>query len=286
MDSPNPYGNSQSFLNLLNSQEEISLSFAPTVDLASSQVPTFSTQQSEDRTSRRKWHPTEDVFLISSWLNTSKDPVVGNDQRAGAFWSRIANLFNSSPLLANYQNRTQSHFKKCWGRINDQTCKFVGSYEAALKEQSSGQNKNDVMKNAHQIFLNDHGFKYGLEHAWRELRHDQKWSSSSAVKDADHKKRKKGDVDSSKPDSDQPGCQGEETAEVRPPGVKSAKKAKGKKAVRGVEEEMIDFTNMWEIKQQDIAHKKMLSRQRMLEHLLARGDRLSEGEKTLKGITH
>ncbi|XP_024016577.1 glutathione S-transferase T3-like [Eutrema salsugineum] len=171
MDSPNLYGNSQSFINLLNSQEENSFSFSPSIELASSQVPMFSTQQSkdrsvpsEDRTSRRKWHPTEDVVLISAWWNTSKDPIVGNDQRAGAFWSRITNYFNSSPLLASFQNRTLSHCKQRWGRINDQTCKFVERYEAALKEQSSGQNENDVMKNAHQIF-NDHRFKYGLEHA-------------------------------------------------------------------------------------------------------------------------
>ncbi|XP_024006682.1 glutathione S-transferase T3-like [Eutrema salsugineum] len=184
---------------LLMRQQENTFSFSPSIDLASSQVPNFSTQQTkdrsvpaEDRTTRRKWHPTEDVVLISAWLNTSKDPVVGNDQRAGAFWSRITNLFNSSPELADFQNRTLSHCKQRWQRINDQTCKFVGSYEAALKEQSSGQNVNDVMKNAHQIFLNDHGFKYALEHAWRELRHDQKWSSSSAVKDAEKKNGRKG----------------------------------------------------------------------------------------------
>ncbi|XP_013616799.1 PREDICTED: glutathione S-transferase T3-like [Brassica oleracea var. oleracea] len=39
-----------------------------------------------DRKERRKWSPTEDLVLISAWLNTSKDPVVRNEQKAIAFW--------------------------------------------------------------------------------------------------------------------------------------------------------------------------------------------------------
>uniref|UniRef100_A0A0D3ACK3 Uncharacterized protein n=1 Tax=Brassica oleracea var. oleracea TaxID=109376 RepID=A0A0D3ACK3_BRAOL len=36
-----------------------------------------------ERKERRSWTPVDDVALISAWLNTSKDPVVGNEQRAG-----------------------------------------------------------------------------------------------------------------------------------------------------------------------------------------------------------
>ena len=60
--------------------------------------------------------------------------------------------------------------KKCkqrWGRVNEQVCKFVGCYEAAVKEQASGQNENDVMKAVHDIFLNDYQMKFSLERAWK-----------------------------------------------------------------------------------------------------------------------
>ncbi|KAF8055376.1 hypothetical protein N665_1296s0002 [Sinapis alba] len=98
-----------------------------------------------ERKERRMWTPTNDIVLISLWLNTSKDPVVGNEQKLVAFWKRIAAYFSASP-------------------------KLVGS----TKEKISGMNENDVLKLAHEIFFNNHQKKFTLEHAWKELRVDQK----------------------------------------------------------------------------------------------------------------
>ncbi|XP_013601465.1 PREDICTED: glutathione S-transferase T3-like [Brassica oleracea var. oleracea] len=173
--------NSPGFVNLLASQS------SQKIDVESSEVPRFSSQSSEDPkpVERRKWTPKEDIVLISAWLNTSKDPI-GKD-----------------PIR--------------WGRVNEQVCKFVGSYETALKEQASGQNENDVMKAAHDIFLNDYQVKFSLEHAWRELRFDQKWRSNSLSRDGAKDKRK--EVAEMVSDLE----------EVRPPGVKACKAAKHKK---------------------------------------------------------
>uniref|UniRef100_A0A0D3AVI0 No apical meristem-associated C-terminal domain-containing protein n=1 Tax=Brassica oleracea var. oleracea TaxID=109376 RepID=A0A0D3AVI0_BRAOL len=96
-------------------------------------------------------------------------------------------------------------------------CKFVGSYEAALKAQASGENDNDVMKTAHDIFFNDYQVKFTLEHAWRELRFDQKWRSNCACKDGAKDKRK------------EPAEMVPDLEDVRPPGVKACKAAKRKK---------------------------------------------------------
>ncbi|XP_024004056.1 glutathione S-transferase T3-like [Eutrema salsugineum] len=291
MDSPDPYAHSQGFLNLLTSQEENSFSFPPSSEPASSQLPRYSTQYSNDpnvtaetKTTKRKWHPTEDIVLISAWLNTSKDPIVGNDQKAGAFWSRITDWFNNSRQLAAFPDRTVSHCKQRWGRINDQTCKFVGCYEAALKEQSSGMNDNDLMKTAHEIFLNDHGFKFGLEHAWRELRHDQKWSSLSAVKESEGKKRKKGDDCSQASATSQHQSYEEDSSVVRPPGVKAAKNARSKRSAPDKDDgkEVSDVVTMWEIKQHDLAMKDKLSKQKLLDSLVLRTDSLTEKEMVVK----
>ena len=130
-----------------------------------------------------EWSPIEDIVLISAWLNTSKDLVVGNEQKAMAFWKRIAAYFASSTKLAGLQKRETSHCKKRWGKINEGVCKFVGCYDAATKEKSSGQNENDVMKMTHKIFFNDYKVKFTLEHAWLELHHDQKWCGASSTKD-------------------------------------------------------------------------------------------------------
>nr|VDD56020.1 unnamed protein product [Brassica oleracea] len=71
------------YVNLLNSQSS--------VDLDSLGPAWFSSQCPDESgvKERRKWSPKEDKILIGAWLNTSKDPVVSNEQKAGAFWKRI-----------------------------------------------------------------------------------------------------------------------------------------------------------------------------------------------------
>ena len=168
---------SSSFLHLLNSQVPHNdnppqfLSFSPTPDVGGS---ASRAQTGEDRKQRCKWSIVEDLVLISAWLNTSKDPVVGSEQRAGTFWKRIEAYYNASPKVVGLPKR-EKNCKQRWGKINEGVCKFVGSYDAATKQRPSGQSEDDVLKAAHEIFLNDYKVNFSLEHAWRELRNDQKW---------------------------------------------------------------------------------------------------------------
>ena len=176
--------NSSSFVNLLASKGP--------VDLDSSEPLWFSSQCPDEISvkERRKWSPKEDIILIGAWLNTSKDPIVSNEQKAGAFWKKIVEYYNSSPLLVGTTTREHGQCKQRWARINDLVCKFVGCYEMALRKQRSGKNDNDVMKAALDIFHSDQNMKFNLEHAWRELRHDVKWCSTYLEKDNAKEKRK------------------------------------------------------------------------------------------------
>uniref|UniRef100_A0A0D3DLA2 Myb-like domain-containing protein n=1 Tax=Brassica oleracea var. oleracea TaxID=109376 RepID=A0A0D3DLA2_BRAOL len=179
---------SPGFVNLSSSQN------TQTIDVESSQFPSFSSQSSVGPTplERRKWTAKEDLVLISAWLNTIKDPIVGNEQKAGAFWKRIEVYVNASPQLNGCPPRESSQCKQRWGRVNDSVGKFVGSFEAALKNQASGQNENDVMK-----YLSKDGAKdKGKESA------DKRKDQAEVVVEDD---------------------------EVRPPGVKASKAAKRRK---------------------------------------------------------
>ena len=109
-----PYTQNCSFQNLLNSQNPYqSVPREPTVEVSASDASMLGSPWNEDvdddveilsdRKERRKWTLTEDVVLISAWLNTSKDPVVGNEQKAVAFWKRIAAYFAASPKLDGLQ---------------------------------------------------------------------------------------------------------------------------------------------------------------------------------------
>ena len=69
--------------------------------------------------------------------------------------------------------------------------KFCGAFEAASREKRSGQNENDILKLAHEIFYNNHIKKFTLEHAWKELRNDQKWCELSTSKTEGSSKRRK-----------------------------------------------------------------------------------------------
>uniref|UniRef100_A0A0D3D334 No apical meristem-associated C-terminal domain-containing protein n=1 Tax=Brassica oleracea var. oleracea TaxID=109376 RepID=A0A0D3D334_BRAOL len=123
----------------------------------------FAEDTPAERRERRKWTPIDDVVLNSLWLNTSKDPV---------------------PTLRQIQ-RLQAV------NLESQVTQVLWSCEAATREKSSGQNKNDVLKLAHEIFFNNHRKKFNFEHAWKELRNDQKWCDLSASKTDGSAKRRK-----------------------------------------------------------------------------------------------
>uniref|UniRef100_A0A0D3C529 No apical meristem-associated C-terminal domain-containing protein n=1 Tax=Brassica oleracea var. oleracea TaxID=109376 RepID=A0A0D3C529_BRAOL len=176
--------------------------------------------------------------------------------KAIAFWKRIAAYFGSSPQLAGYQKRDTTCCKSRWGKINEGVCKFVGCYDAATKQKSSGQSEDDVLKMAHDIFFNDYKSKFTLEHAWLELRHDQKWCGGLASKENVSSKRRKLDDQSPQSSTSVPCSLGGDEPTARPAGVKAAK-GKSKAAVsKGKTSEAegklcVDFQNMWEIKQKD-----------------------------------
>ncbi|XP_013624663.1 PREDICTED: glutathione S-transferase T3-like [Brassica oleracea var. oleracea] len=184
----NPYTSGYNFSDLLQSQ----------TGFGSSEAPGFGTQQNPDcnlgaetpveRRECKKWTSSDDILLITSWLNTSKDPVTGNEQRSGAFWNRIAAYFEASQS-AECERREPMHCKHQWQKNNEAVCKFSGSFEAETREKTSGQNETDVLKKAHEIYYNNHKKKFNLEHAWRELRYDQKWCSLSSSRDVGSSKR-------------------------------------------------------------------------------------------------
>uniref|UniRef100_A0A0D3ED79 Myb-like domain-containing protein n=1 Tax=Brassica oleracea var. oleracea TaxID=109376 RepID=A0A0D3ED79_BRAOL len=167
----NPFTEPSNFVDLLSSEQNVVFGNVP-----ESQLPFFACQATHDsnigeetqgsRKERRTWSPTDDVVLI--------DAVVGNEQRSIAFWKRIDAYYNASPKLVGCEKREAANCKNRWQKINDLVCKFCGAFEDATRERTSGQNEADVLKLAHEIFFTNYNKKFMLEHAWKELRNDQK----------------------------------------------------------------------------------------------------------------
>ncbi|XP_013689416.2 glutathione S-transferase T3-like [Brassica napus] len=295
MDSSNSFTQSSGFLDLLNSQQcdNVSQSIAlgaSEVQIFSSQgtnnAPTQAAETNEDRRRRTNWSQKEDVVLISAWLNTSKDPITGNEQKAGSFWKRVGAYFNASPQLVGMADREVGNCKQRWSKISDQVSKFVGSLRSATSQQSSGQNDNDVMKLAIEIYHHDYGAKFTLEHCWRELKNEQKWLSTFGTDNSKSKKRKGEDGSQASVQSSSHGVQ----EETRPEGVKKAKarlktkemEATSTKPVEKLHELFEIRKQDHEIRKQDFEMKEKLNKQHMLETLLAKKEPLTEIEMALK----
>ncbi|XP_013633380.1 PREDICTED: glutathione S-transferase T3-like [Brassica oleracea var. oleracea] len=264
-----PYNNQNTnFVDLLNSQQDIVFGFGQdNAEVSSSQVPIFGENSTAERKERRTWSPTDDIVLISSWLNTSKDPIVGNEQKSGTFWTRASAYFSASPKLAGREQRDSNHCKQRWHKINDLVGKFCGAYEAATREKSSGQNETDVLKHAHEIFFNNHHKKFKLEHAWKELRNDQKWCDLATSKPDRSSKRRK--------------CDEAGQATTRPLGVK-ASKGHGKHKNKTEIHSPAGFQSMWDIKKEDLAIKERVSKIKLLEILIAKTEPLAGYEEALE----
>ena len=125
-----------------------------------------------------------------------------------------------------------------------------------MREQRSGQNDDDIMKAALDIFFINNSYKFALDHCWRELRHDQKWCATHTAKDGGKEKREpplKGDREE----------KGDGEPEGRPPGVKAAKAGCKKKKKSAREEELTKLQAVLETKEKISRHKllsKYLSR--------------------------
>ncbi|XP_013624371.1 PREDICTED: uncharacterized protein LOC106330459 [Brassica oleracea var. oleracea] len=120
---PNSYNNASKFVDLLTSQQSVFGFPQDSVQLSSSQVPYFGTQAHEasnfaeegsaERREWKQWTPIDDLVLISAWLNTSKDAVVGNEQRCGTFWKRVEAYVAASPKFIEHREARSSKRRKC-----------------------------------------------------------------------------------------------------------------------------------------------------------------------------
>lgn len=291
MDPRIPYSQSSGYMGLLHSQHDsVREENSPyeSFHSLSSEVPQFSSQQWEapaptpptdtpvGRGKRHTWTPGDDELLISAWLNTSKDPITANYQKSGTFWKRVGDyLFAALKERDGVDCGEHLHYKQRWHKINDQTNKFCGAYAATERRHSSGQNENDVLKEAHDIYYRDNDSKFTLEHAWCVLRYEQKWANLNP-KPCGSSKRKTVETGGSQASTG--GSQTVDEHETRPIGVKAAKAKRGKAQGKSVE----DYQRIWEVRKEDLAGKELLSKLAILDSLLTKKEPLTEAEEAAK----
>ncbi|CAK8575062.1 unnamed protein product [Lathyrus sativus] len=60
--------------------------------------------------SKQRFQQKEDEILIQSWLNVSKDSIVGVDKKGDSFWKRIGEAFTKHRDI-NYKERKSMALK-------------------------------------------------------------------------------------------------------------------------------------------------------------------------------
>ncbi|XP_062213180.1 glutathione S-transferase T3-like [Phragmites australis] len=121
-----------------------------------------------------------DLLLVSSWLNMSMDPVVGNNQSLGAFWQRIETYFHDNKDFPSTRNKKSLQGR--WTFINGMVQKFCTHYARALHSRRSGMIEGESIVEACKMFQAVEHKEFTLLPCWRELRHHPKWQSESSRK--------------------------------------------------------------------------------------------------------
>ncbi|KAL1224596.1 Glutathione S-transferase T3 [Cardamine amara subsp. amara] len=264
LSSTNPYSQTSNFVELLNSQNDsVFCSYASSLgEDTPADASRLGENTSAHRRERKKWTPMDDVLLISSWLNTSKDPVVGNEQKSGAFTGNaLQRILLQVPRLQDMKTERQCSVSNDGRRLTTLSASFADHIRLQ-------QERNPVVR---------------LEHAWKELRNDQKWCDLSTTKtDGSSKRRRCEDGSQSSCSIAEETKTGEEDQGTkRPPGVKAAK-GKGKRSTIEVKGALAEFQTMWAIQEKDLAMKEKLSKMGILDSLIAKKESLSDYEEALK----
>ena len=79
--------------------------------------------------------PEEDKLLVAAWLNTSVDPVHGNEQHKTTFYGKVAKYFKDHKIDST---RSISSLTSRWGVINRETVKFCGFLAKIEAKNESG----------------------------------------------------------------------------------------------------------------------------------------------------
>ncbi|KAJ1297650.1 hypothetical protein BS78_01G393200 [Paspalum vaginatum] len=83
----------------------------------------------------------EDLCLISSWLNVSKDPIVGTNQSLEAYWDHITKYYQEHK--PSYSDRNKKSLQHRWDSINSAVSKFIGFKAQQDRLNESGKTGAD-----------------------------------------------------------------------------------------------------------------------------------------------
>jgi hypothetical protein len=111
-----------------------------------------------------------------AWLNTSNDPIHGNDKKSDSFWGQITAKYNKDSKPDRIRDTDQ--LKVHWSRLSTIINEFNGYWSKVYKMHKSGYSDDQLMDEAQQMFTQKHNKPFAHVHWWRILKNEPKWCTS------------------------------------------------------------------------------------------------------------
>ncbi|XP_075499260.1 uncharacterized protein LOC142537646 [Primulina tabacum] len=165
---------------------------------------------------RSSWTKIEDEVLARSFVTINDDPIIGNDQKADAFWGSVASYYN--------ENRPSGSNTRSANVIRD----------------------IDFLRFAYEKYRSENnGVAFNLEHVWRTVKDRPMFTPQSADHYVATKKTKSSESGASNTSSNQDVSIDLDDEDTRPMGQKAAKR-KGKDRVKSTIEDLtVNYNNVF-----------------------------------------
>jgi hypothetical protein len=106
-------------------------------------------------------------------LETSKDPIHGNDKRGDTFWKEVTDEFNRK---GNGKRRRETNQLKIhWSRLKSSIGEFNDYWTKVTQMHTSGYSDDMLEKEAQKMYANRFGKRFSLVHWWKILKEEPKW---------------------------------------------------------------------------------------------------------------
>ncbi|GJV25255.1 hypothetical protein Tco_1377950 [Tanacetum coccineum] len=108
----------------------------------------------EEKRANTSWTRDEKILLTESWVESSQNANIGNNQTEDVFWNQIMQDFNTRTKSALC---TKNMMTGKWSRINGDCQKFNAIYKHLTRK--SGENEAAHIENANDTYMERYGNK-------------------------------------------------------------------------------------------------------------------------------
>ncbi|GJT85308.1 hypothetical protein Tco_1067025 [Tanacetum coccineum] len=124
---------------------------------------------------RNFWSQDEELLLAECFIQISKDPKIGSDQKNDTFWYKILDVYNDQAEKRGFLIRTKNMLTGKWTYMN----RKVGKFYSLVNETKvmSGENEENWMTRVEILYKAHTKSDFKHNNAWAFLKDKHKWKN-------------------------------------------------------------------------------------------------------------